>query len=345
MLSPRQAPFVRTAALLVPIAAGLAASSMLLVDYVRPMPVFCDDGGGCDALKHTTIAHAFGVPTPAIGIAGFVVLAALALARGTWARRALAVASTLGAVVALFLIGVQMHFDVYCAFCMTVDTSTVVLAGVAAYRWRAGWDIPPSTPLLTGAAAVWLLAILTPFTIGKFHRDILPAGIEAELATTPPGKVTVVDFVDYECPFCRLNNDDFAPLLAANREKIRLVRKNVPLRMHPHAMDAARAACCGARLGKEDAMSDALFAAPVEDLTPDGCEKIAASLGIPVDGYRACVVDPGTDASIKADTDEFHASKGGGLPTLWIGPLKLEGAVGPEALKDALDAALAHAGS
>jgi uncharacterized membrane protein len=182
MLSPKVAPFARTAALLVPIAAGLAASSMLLVDYVRPMPVFCADGGGCDALKHTTMAHAFGLPTPAIGIAGFVVLAALALGRGVWARRSLAVSSTLGALVALFLIGIQARFDVYCAFCMTVDMSTILLAAVAVYRWRSGWDIPPSAPLLTGAAAVWLFALLTPFIVGKLHKDVVPAAIAAELA-------------------------------------------------------------------------------------------------------------------------------------------------------------------
>jgi protein-disulfide isomerase/uncharacterized membrane protein len=345
MLSPKVAAFARTAALLVPVAAGLAASSMLLVDYVRPMPVFCADGGGCETLKQTTIAHLLGVPTPAIGIAGFVLLAALALGRGVWARRVLAASAIAGAVVALFLIAIQVRVDVYCAFCLTVDTSTIVLAAVAIYRWRAGWDIAASAPLLAGSAAVWLLALLTPLIVGKLHKDVLPSAIAAEVAKTPSGQVTIVDFVDYECPFCRQNNDDFAPILAANRAKIRLVRKNVPLRMHPHAMDAARAACCGARLGKEDAMSEALFAAPVDELTPDGCEKIAASLGIPLDGYRACLVDPGTDASIHADTDEFHATKGGGLPTLWIGGTKLEGALGPEAIQAALDAALAHAGS
>ncbi len=331
MLSPKLAPFVRTAALLVPIAAGLTASSMLLVDYLRPMPVFCEDGGGCDALKHTVVAHAFGVPTPAIGIAGFVVMAAFALGRGIWARRALAVSAIVGALVAIFLIGIQVRFDVYCAFCMTVDTSTVVLAAVATYRWRAAWDLPSNVPVLAGTSAAWVLALIAPLVIGRLHKDTIPAAIEAELAKNPPGHVTVVDFVDYECPFCRMNIDDFAPLVAANRARIRLVRKNVPLRMHPHAMDAARAACCGARLGKEDAMSEALFSAPVEELTPDGCEKIAASLGIPLDGYRACVVDPGTDASIRADTDEFHATKGGGLPTLWIGADEARG--GPSAPK------------
>ena len=345
MPSPKLADVARTAALVVPILAGLAASSMLLVDYVRPMPVFCEDGGGCDALKHTTIAHQFGVPTPALGIAGFILLGALALARGPWARRALAAAATLGAVVAILLIAIQVRFGVYCAFCMTVDTSTIVLAAVATYRWRAAWDIPSNVPVLAGASAVWVLALVSPLVVGRFHKDIIPAVIEAELAKTPAGKVTVIDFIDYECPFCRLNNDDFAPLLAEHRPKIRLVRKNVPLRMHAHAMDAARAACCGARLGKEDAMSDALFASPVEELTPEGCEKIATGLGIPLDGYRACVVDPATDASIRADTDEFHAAKGGGLPTLWIGPVKLEGALGADALKEALESALTHVGS
>src|SRR6185295_5203511 len=110
--------------------------------------------------------------------------------------------------------------------------------------------------------------------IGFNRRPIpvdVPPVIALEMKGTGRGKVTVVDFVDFECPFCRLTHAELAPAIEARRAKIRVARKHVPLRMHRHALDAAKAGCCGETLGKGDAMADALFSAPTEALTPEGC--------------------------------------------------------------------------
>src|SRR6202044_457923 len=53
---------------LLPVLAGLVASAMLVVDYTRPAPVFCVEGGGCDALKHTVYAAPLGIPLPIVGV-------------------------------------------------------------------------------------------------------------------------------------------------------------------------------------------------------------------------------------------------------------------------------------
>jgi protein-disulfide isomerase len=160
-------------------------------------------------------------------------------------------------------------------------------------------------------------------------KPVLPEAIAREVARAPKGKALVVDFVDYECPFCRENHAAFAAVLQAASGRVVVVRKQVPLtRMHRHAMDAARAACCGEVLGKGDPMSDALISAPVAELTPQGCERLAQSIGLDVARFRACVADPSTDARIASDIATFQASNGehhGGLPTLWIGHQKLEG--------------------
>src|SRR6185437_10462513 len=101
--------------------------------------------------------------------------------------------------------------------------------------------------------------------------------------------------VDFECPYCRMTHASLQPLLEAHSNEVRVVRRQVPLPMHVHAHDAARAACCGEELGKGEAMANALFSAPVEELTPDGCEKLAQSVGLSLDPYRACIADPRTD--------------------------------------------------
>jgi predicted DsbA family dithiol-disulfide isomerase len=172
---------------------------------------------------------------------------------------------------------------------------------------------------------------------------VVPPAIAAELERTPHGMVTIVDFVDFECPWCRAMNAELEPVVEAHKSQLRVVRKQVPLRMHPHAMDAARAACCGEQLGSGDAMADELFKS--EDLTPAGCEKIAEKLGINLASYRKCVSDPSTDERIRSDSESFRSSKGHGLPTIWIGDQKLEGARERPVIEQAVTEALVRAGS
>jgi protein-disulfide isomerase/uncharacterized membrane protein len=326
-----------------PVVVGLVASAILLVDYVRPAPVFCEEGGGCDALKRTVYASFLGLPTPVYGVAAFVVFAALALQRGALVRRALVVSSALGAAAALFLLGVQLTSGVYCRFCIAADLSLCFTFAAALWRWRAAWDPPPTILPRALAGLTFAAALGAPLAFGFTKKAPLPETIATELARSDSERVTIIDFVDFECPHCRRAHAELAPVVAANRAHIRLVRKMVPLtRMHPHALDAARAACCGDSLGKGDAMADALFTAPVDDLTPEGCEKIALSLGLDPKAYRDCIHDPKTDARIQADTDAFKATKGRGLPTIWIDDEKIEGAPPEGVLEHAVMSAVAR---
>src|SRR5215471_12266119 len=91
----------------------------------------------------------------------------------------------------------------------------------------------------------------------------LPPPIAAEMQKTPRGQATVVEYVDFECPFCRRLDDVLAPVLAKYPGRVRVVRKHVPLtKIHPHAEAAARASVCAEAQGQGDAMADALFRAP-----------------------------------------------------------------------------------
>src|ERR1700722_19240885 len=109
--------------LLLPTLLGLGASAVLLVDYVRSSPVFCAEGGGCDAVKHSPLAALLGVPTPLVGVLGFAVLGALFLARGRRVRAACAALALVGGVIGLGLIAAQLAMGHVCPYCMVVDTS------------------------------------------------------------------------------------------------------------------------------------------------------------------------------------------------------------------------------
>jgi predicted DsbA family dithiol-disulfide isomerase/uncharacterized membrane protein len=352
MLQRRAAGIVAILASLAPVLSGLVASAALLVDYVRGSqarsPVYCAAiGSGCDAVRHTVFAAPAGVPLPAVGVAGFLAIGVTAFWSTPRARSAQLGLSAIAGLVGLLLIGVQLHLGQLCSYCSVADASGLLCLLVAAlrrlYRGSAA-DVPAPPFVLLGAAGVLIAAAVVPMVVG-FRASPVPQVIRDQIAHTPKGRVTVVDFVDFECPFCRMTHAALEPLLEANQGRIRLVRIQVPLRSHPHALDAAYAACCSERLGKGDAMANALFAARVDELTPEGCERIAASLGMSLDQYRACIADPATGARIEEDRAEFKAASGYALPTIWIGEHQLVGAQPREVLADALNEALSRAGS
>ena len=343
-----RSPVARWALVVVLIAVGLAASGALFIDYTTASPVFCAEGGGCDALRQTAVARPLGIPLPLVGISGFFMLAMLTLTRGHRVRYANLIAAGVAGTVGLVLLAAQRVLHHLCPDCAVVDTAAVLLVGLAYDRVRAEWD-PPRGVLPALASALTLAAALAaPVLWAQHEASKLPAVIAQELADTPKGQVTIVDFVDFECPWCRQMQERLAPQILAQKDKVHLVRKMVPLtRIHPHALAAARAACCAEALGKGDAMADALFEAKVEDLTPDGCARLADSLGLPLDQYRACLASPETDARLARDRQEFDqaARKGDGLPLMWVGSHKMMGAQDEATLSRALVDALAGTGS
>src|SRR5205814_1023402 len=107
---------------------------------------------------------------------------------------------------------------------------------------------------------------------------------------------------------------------------VRVVRKMVPLPIHAGALPAAIAWCCAEAQGKGDAMAAALIAAPVAELTPAGCEQIAAGLGLDLDRYHRDAADPAIRARIDADTAAARAAGIHLLPTIYIGGQAFVGA-------------------
>jgi protein-disulfide isomerase/uncharacterized membrane protein len=327
MLS-RIPPVVLRLALLVAIGVSVA----LLIDYLRPLPAFCDIGSGCDQVRRSPYAHPFGIPLPVFGIAGFGAVMALSWSSQGWARRlvfALSLVAGLGGVLLLCLQAFALH--VFCRLCLTVDVAAIVaglsaLAGGALQKAKSSeslerWLWPGATALSLLAPAGW--AVLQPS----------PA-VPPEIASLwVPGKINVVEFADFQCPFCRRLHPAMAELLETYADRVHFVRLNMPLSMHPDARTAARAYCCAEDQGQGPAMADALFRA--DSLSVESCETIAASLGLPLAEYRACVRAPSTDARIDDQMKRVRAAGLAGLPTVWIGGEVLVGLQPAESLSAA----------
>ncbi len=310
---------------------GLGASVASLVDYFGAQ--LCTDTG-CATVRASAWSHPLGVPMPVLGVAHFAGMIALAFVARPRVRLALAVA---GAAWACMLIAIQaLAIGAWCKLCMVADPAAVALAGAVAAgagtlrpSWRASLVVP--------ATAAIVLAL------GQLGHapPPLPDGTPAFVAhAQQPGAVAVVELVDFECPFCRALAPELQRAIARAHAPVRVVRKMVPLPMHAHAMAAALAWCCADAQGKGDAMADALFAAEPAQLTSDGCERIAASVGCDVERYRRDL--PQMAARVADDMREARAAGVRSLPTVWIGG---ERVVGAGASADELAAAIERARS
>jgi uncharacterized membrane protein/predicted DsbA family dithiol-disulfide isomerase len=314
-------------------AIGLGASVASLVDYLAPVPQFCADSG-CGAVRASAWSHPLGVPMPVVGIAYFAAMIILAVVDRPRLRRALAIA---GAAWALLLIALQAFvIGAWCKLCMIADPAAIggaaaVLAGAGRVRWRGVASAAATAAAFAAGLAIVLPHATEPVAVQVGKRPPL-AGAEV------PGQLTVIEVVDFECPFCRKLAPRLAEAIARTRAPVHVVRKMMPLSQHEHAMTAALAWCCADAQGKGDAMADALFATPVAELTPEGCEKLAARVGCDVERYRRDL--PAMQARVAADVSDVRAAGVSSLPTVFIGDQRI---VGAGASTDDLVAALDRA--
>jgi protein-disulfide isomerase len=156
------------------------------------------------------------------------------------------------------------------------------------------------------------------------------------LALYAPGKINVVEFVDYECPVCRAYNPELHALLEQYGDRVHFVRLNFPLRMHEFARDAARAQVCVREQGKGEAMAALLLES--EDLRPDADRRLAATLNIDLNAYDACITTGFADRKIEQDSAPIGDALQG-LPTTFVGAKTLIGLQTQPVLRDAFDRA------
>lgn len=303
---------------------GFGASCASSLDYMAAKPTFCAESG-CETVRASAWAHPLGIPMPFFGLVFFAVMVALAFVPRPRLRMVLALG---GGAWALALIALQAFvLGAWCKLCMIVDPIAILLAitvVAGAKTVKPSWRV--------GALAVPAIAALPIVFAVIGHGSPLPAVAVAPTTADPIareqrlGVATVVDFVDFECPFCRRFAATLDAAIASAKVPVRLVRKMTPLKIHPHAMTAAIAWCCADAQGKGEEMAKALFAAPVDSLTPEGCGKIAVEVGCDLEKYRRTLADPATLERIKRDAADAKAAGVRGLPTIFIGTQGMGGA-------------------
>jgi protein-disulfide isomerase len=154
--------------------------------------------------------------------------------------------------------------------------------------------------------------------------------------------VTIVEWSDFQCPFCGRVEPTLQQLRQEYQGKIRLAWKNQPLSFHPNAMPAAEAAMAAHEQGKFWEFHDALFKKQGQ-LGPELYDEIARQLGLDMNRFHASIQGHKHSAHIQADMAAGNAVGAQGTPTFFINGKKLVGAQPVEAFKQLIDAELAAA--
>jgi len=173
------------------------------------------------------------------------------------------------------------------------------------------------------------------------RMEVAEAGSPAKGPAEAP--ITIVEFSDFECPFCSRVLPAIEQALETYGDQVRLVFRQFPLNIHPHAQKAAEASLCAADQGKFWEMHDALFANQRE-LGVDQLKATAVRLGIDAGVFDACL-DGGQHAGrIAADMADGQAAGVTGTPAMFINGRFLNGAVPFEALAKVIDDELQRKG-
>lgn len=153
--------------------------------------------------------------------------------------------------------------------------------------------------------------------------------------------VTVVEFSDYQCPYCQAwYQQTFDQLMANYPDKIRFVYRDLPLPGHPESLPAAEAANCAGEQGAYWKFHNALFSGQYQ-LGRAAYEQYAVDLGLDTAAFTACLDDHHTQAEVKADAADATRLGLTGTPSFVINGRILIGAVPFDQFKAIIDEELA----
>ena len=137
-------------------------------------------------------------------------------------------------------------------------------------------------------------------------------------------KITIVEFSDYQCPFCSQAEPLIDQVMAAYPKDVKRVYKQFPLTsIHPNALPASKAAVAAGKQGKFWEMHAKLFGNQRE-LSPDNYKKWAEELKLDVARFEKDMASPEVQQQIDKEMQEAKAADVTGTPTIFVNGKRLQ---------------------
>ena len=153
--------------------------------------------------------------------------------------------------------------------------------------------------------------------------------------------VTIVEFSDFQCPFCGRAEPTLKHVRDKYGDKVRLVYLDFPLGIHDHAIDAASAGRCAGEQGKFWQLHDLMFA-DQSKLKPDDLKADAKKLGLDTSKFNECLDKGRYKAAIEADMAKGRDLGVDGTPAFFINGRPMQGAQPFERFQTTIDEELSN---
>jgi protein-disulfide isomerase len=144
--------------------------------------------------------------------------------------------------------------------------------------------------------------------------------------------VVLVEFADYECPYCQKVNPQIQQLKKEYGDNLTVIYKDFPLPMHHSAEKAAEASRCAGEQGKFWEYHDVLFYSRMVDV--DALKEHARVLKLDADRFDTCLDSGQEAAAVKKDLDEAKGLGLTGTPSFFVNGHFFSGVIDYAALKD-----------
>lgn len=217
-------------------------------------------------------------------------------------------------------------------------------------QWRQSAD--PASALSSGDRAA-IEQVVHDYLIE--HPEVLPKAMEAlqrkenasalsgirgdvmkewpgQVLGNPAGKVTLVEFTDFACTYCRQSEADVDALIRANPE-LKVVIRQLPI-LSPESADAAKWGMAAAEQGKYSAFHHAMYAAGKPDART--IEAAVRAAGLDMARAQKAIADPRLEAELGRNMELARQLGFNGTPSWVVGDTLLSGAVGKERLAAAI---------
>ena len=151
--------------------------------------------------------------------------------------------------------------------------------------------------------------------------------------------ITIVEFSDYQCPYCSRAETTVTDVLKKYGDKIRLVYRDYPLSFHQNANVAAQASECADEQGKFWEMHGAMFANQSKLAATDLVET-AGTIGVDKDKFKACLDSGKYKDEVQKDFEDGQKAGVTGTPTFFINGIPMVGARDVNSFAEIIDSEL-----
>jgi protein-disulfide isomerase len=174
-------------------------------------------------------------------------------------------------------------------------------------------------------------------------RQEMPTSASAPVLGPPGAPVTIVEFTDYQCPYCHKAQSTIDKVLNRYAGKVQLVHRDFPLDGHSQAFPAARAARCAGEQGRFWDYHHNLMTLP-GDLSETDLAARAASLKLNPQAFSTCLASDRYDSSIRESFEAGAKAGVTGTPAYFVNGRMLYGARPFEQFQELIDAELGQGG-